>query len=274
MKLILTPVLFLSVVFTYSCGSSEQKVEVKKIDDTIVTETPLPEPDTTHYETEEEKKEDSLRKPGDTKIIFPEYSVLIHDFKIYDRFDENGKLKYDIDSKEVTFNSHEGKTVALTMLQDTFHTSNNTNSSFFENKIEIIPHHKDDQFKIDFSYQVVVYQMDDAAFTNNDPKKEKVFARWYGMTDYTTLKDSIGYFFVMPNGVYDDSFLTNDVKKKIHLRDTSIIYHREYEEVAKVIYKGKPCGINANATYLRIKRFNQNKLLETKFIRIDRPYID
>ena len=94
------------------------------------------------------------------------------------------------------------------------------------------------------------------------------------MTNYTPLADSTELFFRLPSFAFDPNFLRDDIKKKIPARDTSITYHREYEEEATLIYKGKPCTISSGPVYLRIQRFNNDELVDTKFICVDFTNLD
>jgi len=241
----------------------------KPIKDTLYLDT-LGQPQHTtepvQHLLDESNGEDSLSKPGSTKLIFSGYTIIVHDFKIYDEFDNNGKIIYGIYPKEAYFNSNKNRIVTLTMLKDTFHTSINTYSTFYKNQVEIIPQNKDDKFEVDFSFQIGVYGQEDT--------KHKAKVNWYGMTNFTPMTDSSGYFFRLPSDAFDSDFIRNDLRKKISIKDTSILYKGEVSTEATILYKNTPCVVDEKALYLRIHRLNNGRLVDTKFIRIDLPYID
>lgn len=252
------------MIAAISCnlGSKPKKISEPYMDTVIDSG----EKQTVKSTIEEQREQDSLMKSGNTRLNFPGYSAVIHDFKTYDSFDDYGKLVYNMYPNDAKFLSHKDRLVTLTMLQDTFHTSISVYSNFYDNKIEIIPKNKDDKFEVDFSYQTT--------FSVTDGKKTKDKIDLPKMTDYYPMRDSADYFFKIPLSSYDDDFIRNDVRKKFAIKDTSIVYEAEVGYEAIFMYKNRPYEVWRDALYLRIKRFNNDKLIDTKFIRVDLPYVD
>ncbi|MDB4924245.1 hypothetical protein [Mucilaginibacter sp.] len=273
MKHIFKLALFAFIVGAYSCHSLAKKTEVENpIIDTTTPQTKVGEIKSTPANIDYGKQDDSLNKPGDTKIIFPSFAIKIPNFKVYNRFD-NDKLVYEVDSSETTVSNNNKGLVVLTAQKDTVHLTIGVYSTSYD-AIEAISSNKDDRFKIEFSYHLIVYQNDEASFLSNSPVDKKKLVRWNGMTDYVSLTDSANYFFKLPRAAYSSIFIKNDIKKKIAVRDTLIDCQREDDQRSTLIYKGKPCGVNQDVIYFRIRKFNKNSLIDTKYIGIDLPYID
>lgn len=240
-------------VVAYSCNSAPKKRPVDSVEKTNLQ---------THA-VQPQNSKSGKEQPKDTTLVFPAFTIRLHDFDVHGGADGNGKYYYNGDSYEGRSNLDEKK--------DFWSLNINTNTAHLQvygwaqsNLIEILPKDKSDNFKISYYNRVSISE-----FENDKGVRLTINA------PYKSFKDSATYFFKIPNGgVYDLTSDTAEVKKLLNLKDTSITYKaidgKFYTNKDLVIYKHKACNISAiSPTYFKIERFNGNKLIETKFLIIE-----
>lgn len=88
---------------------------------------------------------------------------------------------------------------------------------------------------------------------------------WQGISNYKELSDSAVYYFKVP----PVEELTNieSLKTELSLRDTLVHYSGELSFDAEYVYKEKPCLYLIEGIIIKIEKYNQEKLIETKYIR-------
>jgi hypothetical protein len=264
MKLIFKLTLLACIVGEYSCHSTAKKV---KIDTTSgATYQQLSSPANADFSPPEDDI-DTLKQPIRSKLIFPNFSIILDSIKFsgYRDYDNNDKFVYSGDTTIEKVNTKNHMRWTLTTAKDTAYLgTDDERRSLSNSKIELIPKSKADNFEISYCFKVRI---------TTEYGKNNIL--WESMTPYKKIKDSLTYFYRLPSEqVYYDKEL-KDVKRKLKLKDT--IFKKQaanqdygiYDE-AGVIFKNQLCEIeNSEIIYLKIDRYNENKLIETKYLVVD-----
>jgi hypothetical protein len=237
----------------FSCNSSSKK-PVLKPEAKLTAQT-----DQKHLVDSSKNKTENIYKTNqqNTKLFFTCFTVNLHDFLIYSNLNGLGELNYNGDTSEVTINIDKKNSWSARIKKDTLHLNEDPDNSFRDNLIEILSLNKKNRFSVSYSLGISLDERMD--------RERKI--RWTGNTEYKRLTDSAGCFFKVPLSEYDDAG-KNEIKKRLNLSDTLVIYPGEFEEKATLIYKNRPCIFTPNTISLRIERFVGNTLKETKFITI------
>lgn len=199
----------------------------------------------------------------DTTLIFPEFTVRLHNFDVHGGADGQGEYYYNGDSYEGHSNIDEKKDYwSLNIKKDTAHLK--IYGWDHGNTLEIISKDKRDSFKISHNIRVCIIEFTEGKGVSLTIKMP-----------YKFLKDSVNWFFKIPNhNVYDSQSDTAEVKKLLNLKDTSVRHKASdgkiYTYNKLVSYKSKPCDVFAiNPTYFKVERYRDGKLVETKFLIIE-----
>jgi hypothetical protein len=187
----------------------------------------------------------------DTKIYFPHFVVKLHNFRVYDK-----NQAFEGDTSEVKLDIDENNFWSLRVKRDSLHLYGDADNDFFNNLVEIIPKNKADCYVVSFSFEVML---------NGGTDKKPV--SWLGMTKYSSLYDSSGYFFRVPSHAYDN-VVDKEIKKHLSLKDTVLNYSTDDGDKTDTayIYKHTTRILSVPEIYLRIRRFVNNELSATKYI--------
>jgi hypothetical protein len=178
--------------------------------------------------------------------------------------------------------------------------------------IHIMSQNKDDAFKITFCYRTRVYEVfDNSSLTSEEMDaltSEQINAQYENLLTYHDrtkpfqIKDSAGvYFYLVPHTADMEEITVRDgkivpvknrnsdeqnaleqkaveqdfkrIKKKYHLKDTSVLLNNEYQTTATLTRNKKLFEYIYDAFFIRIDRTDgTGKVLETKYIQIDIQY--
>jgi hypothetical protein len=268
---------------------------------------------------EEYREELTIEEPKITRIHFPNFEILFHDFMGYgsDRGDgtvsfylpyanepiDTGRVKW-IQSTVYDESSEEESYVQYVQTNlDTLFLSEDLDERINNTLIEIVPHAKEDRFRISMCYLSDLYEViDDRGLTWE--QTEKLYAkqeRYYEKTKTIGLNDSAQYFFralphtpdMVPVDVvdgkvvqlkynntaeqiqheqilYDDEF--SRIRAKYSLRDTLVIIPGEYNTVATLTRDRKLYNYTYRSYVFKIDRLIGKKVVETRHIVISIAY--
>jgi hypothetical protein len=248
MKCILTLALALFVITVYSCSSASKK----QITDSIA------KPNLQAVNTQLTKTVIAENQHTDTALIFPKFRINLHDFLVQSGADGTEKLHYNDDFGD----DNTKKSWMLYIKTDSAHLQ--ASGAYMNNIMELVPNDKTDIFKISYYSKVYINEI-------NNKKGIKLEI----IPSYIPLNDSLTYFFKIPYLIHDskESPDVERVKNQLKLQDTTVKYKAsdgKYYNEKLVSYKNKACEIScSDPLYLKIERFNKNKLMETKFLVIE-----
>lgn len=220
---------------------------------------------------------------GNTKVLlaYPNFDVIIYDFGPY----ANNFYNIEIDNGEIIYNNnYEIDTSSLVpfldsnlflgfrVKADTALISEDVGDYVRGKLLQIAPKNKKDKFRISYAYHEIISELYQREKHNDIDWDEwaKNSVHWEGQSDYKTLKDSVKYFFWLPEADYEGYEKIRE--RKLNLRDTSVIEDGEYSTEATLVYKEKPCTHFLESLILKIERIRSRKVLETKYIKIILSY--
>ena len=246
--------LLASIVGIYACHSPNKKDIINKsINDTLKQLGSL-QPDTQSKIV----NKNLLNQPKLAKLVFPSFNVMLHNFEFVGDWGDNGKFIYSGNISNVKLNVNDSNIWIATSTNDTI--SLVTGADYNDN-IEIIPRNGVDKFKLYYSFKVFINE-----FRGSNS------ALWEKMAPYTEISDSSKYFFKLSKLLNSSSFIKTTIKD-LNLKDTTFKYDNgDYGEQTEngIIYNDKLCVINDdNCIYLKINRFNNNQLKDTKYLVIE-----
>ncbi len=123
----------------------------------------------------------------------------------------------------------------------------------------VISKFKNDSFALSFAYHVDLYEV--------SKKQIETPAHFEYLTNYLSIPSSNKSHFKIPE--WQDNGYTKAIKKKYNFQDTLVTGSTEggpFED--KFTKNGKVYRDRWNALYIRIKRFKDNLLMETKYIKV------
>lgn len=237
------------------------------------------------YEEQEEYRE--------TRLRFPKFTIVIHNFKGYDTYGEFGNRSYGgdfdvsrregeaylndkVDSLDIINDNY---IETLIVVKDSIHLS----ESLFDNRIngkliQIIPNNQNDRFEISFCYLKDLVEMFDYKKLSWEQFDELYSKRFHKQesTEFIKLKDSLNFYFrtfdTSDENKYAEFLRFHEkdferIKQKYGFRDTLIEFRGEGGTAYATLTKNnKIFGYDADAELFRIKRYSGNKLKETKYI--------
>lgn len=189
----------------------------------------------------------------------------------------------------------------LIVKKDTLHLSEQLFDDRINNTlIEIIPNNKEDKFKMSFCYLSSLNEI----FDNRNHKSKELDKLYENQltykeqTKFVNINDSANFYFralphtadmeeitVLNNKIvpvkprntkaqisWEQSFYEEEIKrikKKYNLKDTLVIIPGEYDTVATLTKNKKLFGYGYLSFLFRVERYNNNKLVETKYIVIE-----
>jgi hypothetical protein len=225
--------------------------------------------------------------PDHTRLRYPRFSMIIYDFEGYTVREEDGIEYVSIDTTEASLQRIEGTNSEGTILEyllvrkDTLHLGE---QGLENNLIQIKSVLRQDSFAMSYAYLNSVHELFDHLQISWE-EKEKLFDiafRVKGITSFYPMPDSGRYFFRTPTYppqedwyTYAEGFMTRKmfahelqkIKDKYQMRDTLLQYSGEggsyYAHLTK---DGRIFGYHNEAYIFQVKRFRDQKLLETKYI--------
>ena len=131
-------------------------------------------------------------------------------------------------------------------------------------KLKISSKSQLDSFTISYAYQIDFSEIDTSQILSNRERE-----KWTYVTSYYKIPRIDNNIFLIPKNEYL-KYLHKSIKKDNNLRDTSLLLYAMTESPMNInfIKKRKLIYDNWSYAYLRIRRFNDRKLKETKYIRI------
>lgn len=256
-----------------------------------------------------------IEEPKETRLRFPHFTMVFHNFKGYEKEWENIESEYSLqfgpnnenvimaklndDEKE-----NEDYVETLIVMSDTLFLSEILFDDRINNTlIEFIPGTLTDLFKVSMCYLSSINEVIDyRKYT------EQLMDRLYNesihlneITKYTFLPDSANFFFrakphtsdmeevkvvdgkIVPAKKRNSQKQINHeqryyeeeiarVKKKYHLRDTLVVIPAEYDRVATLTDDSHLFDYSYERFLFRIDRYNNKKLIETKYVAISIAY--
>jgi len=202
-------------------------------------------------------------QPLITKVIFSDFSVKVNN-SAFENF-SNNNIEFTYSGDKIDVRNYRMWTI--TPKTDTVFLNTDDGMGLDIGKIEILPNNKSDKFEISYSFKLQIVA-----------ENEKDGILWESMMPYKKIKDSLNYFFSTPehNNMYSEMGLKiKEIKKKLNLKDTAFkkeAANSDYGIYTEdgVIFKNQLCKIPyIELIYLKIDRFIENKLAETKYLVID-----
>ncbi len=212
------------------------------------------------YGNETEEEEQIENKIHDTRVSFPNFSIIIHNF----RNDGEINIEETDDSKD---------TIYLDEYPGPFMTIDE-NTMF-----ELLAKNKSDNFSIEYCYITKVTEL---FIKNNLPEYEI-----RSQTEFAKIKDSLNVYYKFPmpkdedwarktNGYMSKKLYNGDrrkIKNKFGFVDTLIAYSSEGGSYyASLKNKERLFSYDAESFLFRIKRFRNKELIESKYIAIKINY--
>jgi hypothetical protein len=265
MKHIFQLALFVLLVGTYSCHSSAKKsmahtrrIVAKNLPNSHISANPT---------SQESNDRDTSSQPLMTKLIFTDFSVKVINSAFGYTYGDNNKIIYSGDTITNKVDIGDYRMWKLTTKDDSVRLFTDDGNGLDIGTIEILPNNKTDRFEISYSFEIPII----AAHG-----KDSVL--WESMAPYKKIKDSLTYFFKAPehNNMYAEmGSQIKEIKQELKLKDTTFKkqadnYDYGTYDAQGVIFKNRLCEIDyTTIIYLKIDRFVQNKLHETKYLLVD-----
>ncbi|WP_018343823.1 hypothetical protein [Cytophaga aurantiaca] len=250
------------------------------------------------YEEQIQYGENEYIPPAQTRLRFKNFNLIIHNFAGYDINGEGEERTYGgqfyegVDKHGAHLNDDEieqdGYEETLIVTADTVYLSESL-ANTHDNKIdktlfEIVPNHSTDTYKISYCYLTAIYEMFEHVNVP-DEEKEKLYANRFYRKEHTAfiaVPDSAKLFFKLitlkdneqqafyTNGSMSQEYYQKDLKRirnQYGLKDTLIQYSGEGGSWYATLKKGtRIYGYDADSYLIRVERYADNKLAETKYI--------
>jgi hypothetical protein len=249
--------------------------------------------------------------PGETRLRFPDFTVIIRNFKGYESVSSDFGKGYqcnfnycDTSDAYLTYEETEPNYYKeiMNVRKDTIHLSEDLDNRINNTQFEIIPAHTGDRFKISFYYEAGLNEIIDYRNLSHEEAQRQYdnALRFAETTRSVNLPDSANYFFTaLPHTpdmvavtvehgelVYAHSntpeqinaeaeFYLNEletIKQKYQLRDTLVEIPGEYMTIATLTGNGKNYNYHYNAYVFRIDRYQGRKIVDSKYIHIGIAY--
>ena len=98
---------------------------------------------------------------------------------------------------------------------------------------------------------------------------EKNKVSWKGQEPFVELKNNLN-FFRIPKTEYEEKEIMR--KQNFKLKDTLVNLSGESENIATLIYKGKPCTYDLGPVILRIEIYSENGEKNEEFLVVNLSY--
>jgi len=253
------------------------------------------------YDTALPEEEDKLKE---TRLQFPHYTVVFNNFKGYYFDPEDPYSAHSFGDEKDPFaalkspeQDMENYVETLIVLKDSMYLSEDLDERISNTLLQIIPDNPKDKFKVSMCYHSTLNEIiDSREFTSE--QLEELYEKNLAIketTPYTTIKDSAKFYFralphtsdmeaikvvdgqIVPirkrntkKQVEDEEMLFNKeiarIKKKYSLTDTLVIIPGEYDTYATLTKDKRLYGYGYDSFVFRIERFQNKKLVETKYI--------
>jgi hypothetical protein len=299
-------IVFCIAYLTCSCNEKQaKKISTDKKARSRISKVVSSVADTNH--AFEEEIADSSHTIKETRLRFPNFTVVLHDFKGYESPTEYNTAYFD--TTNFVFNTNEKKDTeeeedknyleTLIVKKDTVDLSEDLDERINNTLFEIIPNNPHDKFRISACYLSYLGEvLDHRKYTTSAfLKLETKLLRFAEKTAAINLKDSVGrYFWAFPhtadmvavtvkNGKVvpvkkantksqdeiESNYDLNEIKRiktKYKLKDTIVVIPGEYDYTATLTKNKKLFGYGYDAYLFRIDVYHNNAPAETKYIRI------
>lgn len=257
--------LIVTALATHSCYSGSKKNNADTT--TVITHTQPDSAINANSSSTADDERDSSSQPLMTKVIFPDFSVKLNNCSFYGYKDDNNKFIYSGDTITDKADARNYKMWTLTTKNDSVKLQTDDDNGLDIGTIEILPNNKADRFEISYSFKLQIVA-----------ENEKDGVLWESMMPYKKIKDSSAYFFSTPkhNTMYSEMGVKiNEIIKKFNLKDTAFkkeAANGDYGAYTEhgVIFNDRLCEIPyIPVIYLKIDRYDGNRLIETKCLVID-----
>jgi len=223
-------------------------------------------------------------KPKGSTIYFPTFQLTIGNYVLSNTLlnEEQTALTYH-DTTEITFRKSETE-IKFLAKRDTLHLYGEAGESSGNKLMQLIPKNSAEHFKVTcWLEECVSEQYDPNRFimserqTTDDYLKavllwDKNKVRWNRIVKYREMNDSAGFFRIPEIG--DDAYSDIRNNPELQLRDTLVDLSGESANIATVVYKNKASYMGICSDFIRIERYKEEQLIDTKYIFIIDTYID
>ena len=202
------------------------------------------------------KQSTSSENPVGITLFYPEFEMILSGF-IHEEGSVDGPHCYQQ-------NGVDGSKAQIIQM-DTISLYEDLDSYGVVKQVKFVPKNKNDRFVVSLAYGQLLYEVKELTDENADNK----IMQWFELTPYKILSDSGGIF--IPRsfnnlGKGEEDFSRNTMAKKHHMRDTTVTIPGEYEINAHFVYKNRYFCYALGSFYLRVQRFSNGKLKETRYI--------
>ncbi len=235
-----------------------------------------------------DEKEQQIVIQNNTRLRYPSFTLVIHDFKGYYLEEKGGKRTCGLiesgtavlneSEKFLNINGEEEENPdyleTLIVKKDTITLSEELDNYLDGNMVEVIPANRNDNFKLYFAALNGLSEVMD--YRNKSEKEiEKFSARAQHFNEpskYSEISDSALLFFRLGKDfstLYEDE--VKRIKAKYKLKDTLVVIPGEYDTRIELSKNGKLYAIQYGEYLFKIERYHDNKLVEVKFIMVYQP---
>ena len=133
------------------------------------------------------------------------------------------------------------------------------------------------KFEIEFAFNDCIFEqynlkkIKEKDLEKWEKKWEKNRLHWEGMTKYRKLEENKNKSFVFPN-ILEMEYCEKLRKREQNLKDTFVDCSGETDNIATLIYKGKPALHRVIYTFLKINVYQNGEFKYSKWIRIENSY--
>lgn len=190
----------------------------------------------------------------DTKVMYKNFDVLFHKYETHNSMYDNTD-PYETDGLADVIVTKDTLTINEYGIPDDDRIL-----------VQLMPKHKGDQFKVYYTILREVREQYDHRRHPPFDEWKKTMVNWKGYSQPVKLKDSAVYYYRLPHR--DITKEQENVKPLLSLRDTAVIVPSEGGNYASVVYKDRPAHFELPWDMLKIERYRDGKLVETKYIRL------
>jgi hypothetical protein len=216
-----------------SCENTVKKNEAKP------KGTKVEKRDTDALELNDPKKEDSYfaydnEYPRNTTVYYEDFSIRIFNYQVQNELG------------------------SLTTMQDTLELVEWVGSNLNNRRIEISSQNKTFEFTIEYAFNDWIVEQYNPENIQDPGLWNEIREKWEGLTPYKRLKPLSPNTFKFPDDKWWD-YLTKDRMDSLGLKDTLVDLSGENDNVATMLYKGKPALHHLENTYLKITKTHNNQ---------------
>ena len=178
-------------------------------------------------------------------------------FSYDDEYPKNTVIKYEDFTIEI-LNYQVQNEVNELEIKDTLALEEWIGSNLINRKINIKTPHKKLKFTIEYSFNDLIEEQYDNSRSKDFEKWERTKNRWEGFTPYQKIEELGKNEFKFPNIEWWD-YCEKLRKKELNLKDTLVNLSGETDNIATLIYKGKPALHSVENIFIKITVIKKNK---------------